>query len=59
MVEKEVLAQSWAIHGSNESLHFENRNLPNVSLKQFSFEFLTISKSCNLSLVKKKIDLVW
>jgi hypothetical protein len=54
MVEKEVLAQSWAIHGSNESLHFENRNLPNVSLKQFSFEFLTISKSCNLSLVKKK-----
>jgi hypothetical protein len=28
MVEKEVLAQSWAIHGSNESLHFENRNLP-------------------------------
>jgi hypothetical protein len=58
MVEKEVLAQSWAIHGSNESLHFENINLPNVSLKQFCFEFLTIPRSCNLSLVKKH-DLVW
>jgi hypothetical protein len=50
MVEKEVLAKSWAIHGSNEFcfLHFKNINLLDVSLKQFYFEFLTIPRGFNL-----------
>jgi hypothetical protein len=53
MVEKEVLAQSWAIHGSNEFLHFENRNLLDVSLKQLCFEFLIISRGFSVSLGKQ------
>jgi len=43
-----MLAQSYAIHGSNKLLffffHFENKNLPDVSLKKFCFEFLTIPR---------------
>jgi hypothetical protein len=53
MVEQEVFAQSWVIHYSNEFLHFENRNLLDVSLKQFCFEFLIISRGFSVSLGKQ------
>ena len=58
MVEQEVFAQSWVIHYSNEFLHFENRNLLDVSLKQFCFEFLIISRGFSVSLGKQWFDLV-
>jgi len=55
MIEKQVLAQSLAIHDSNESFHFKNSNLLDVCLKQFCFEFLIILKGFDLSLGKKMI----
>jgi len=55
MVKREMLAQSCVIHESKEFcfLHFENKNLLNVSLKQFCFEFFTIPRGFNLSLGKR------
>jgi hypothetical protein len=60
MVEKKVLAQCWVIQGLNEFiffLHFENKNLPDESSKQFCFEFLRISNV--LIFIYEKDDMVW
>jgi hypothetical protein len=60
IVEKDVLAQKWAIHDSNDFffffffLHFEKRN---ILFKLFCFEFLTIPKGFNL--FRKKDNLIF
>jgi hypothetical protein len=57
-VKKEVLAQSWTTHGSNEFLHFENINIPNVSFRTILFFISYNSQGCNL-FFKKKDNLIF